>query len=149
MTDMPDQTSGNRSDLDKEPSSLRRAESHRPVLVVEDEMLIQMLAVEYLEELGFQAQTASSAAEAKSRLAALHGQVAAVLVDIGLPDAPGDVLVSELRAVYPDLPVIFASGQSEATLREQFKGQRAISFLAKPYVLEQMRSALGKAGILG
>ncbi len=111
-------------------------------------MLIQMLAVEYLEELGFQAQTAGSAAEAKGKLAILHGRVAAVLVDVGLPDAPGDVLVAEMRALYPDLPVVFASGRSETALREQFRGQRAIGFLAKPYVLEQMRSALSEIGVL-
>jgi CheY-like chemotaxis protein len=127
---------------------LRPGDAPPPVLVVEDEMLIQMLAVEYLEELGFQAQTASSAEQAKRCLANLHGRVAAVLVDVGLPDSPGDVLVAELRALYPDLPVVFASGQSETTLREQFKGQRAIGFLAKPYVLDQMRSALGEIGIL-
>jgi CheY-like chemotaxis protein len=138
MTDAPDQPAGNRQGFGNAP----------PVLVVEDEVLIQMLAVEYIEELGLTAETASSAAEAKSRLAALQGRAAAILVDIGLPDAPGDVLVSELRAVYPNLPVVFASGQSEAALRDQFRGQAAMGFLAKPYVLEQMRSALAEAGVL-
>src|SRR5258708_36586456 len=100
MTDVPGQPARNRQGL---------SGAAPPVLVVEDEMLIQMLAVEYVEELGFTAETASSAAEAKSRLAALQGRAAAVLVDVGLPDEPGDVLVSALRAAYPNLPVIFAS----------------------------------------
>jgi DNA-binding NtrC family response regulator len=140
MTDVPGQPARNRQGFGDAPA---------PVLVVEDEMLIQMLAVEYIEELGLTAETASTAAEAKTRLAALQGRAAAVLVDVGLPDEPGDILVGALRAVYPNLPVIFASGQSEAALRDRFKGQAAIGFLPKPYILEQMRSALAEAGVFG
>jgi DNA-binding response OmpR family regulator len=118
------------------------------ILLVEDETLIQMLAAEFVEELGFSAEVAGSASAAKSRLADLKGEVAAALVDIGLPDASGDVLVSELRAVYPELPIVVASGHSEAALRERFRDQRAIGFLSKPYSLEQMRSAFRAIGIL-
>jgi CheY-like chemotaxis protein len=139
MTDVPNRPTENRQGVGGESP---------PVLVVEDEMLIQMLAVEYVEELGFTAETASSAAEAKTKLAALHGRAAAVLVDVGLPDESGDILAGALRAAYPDVPIVFASGQSEARLRDRFKGQAAMGFLAKPYVLDQMRAALAEAGVL-
>ena len=92
------------------------------ILVVEDEALIQMLAVENLEELGFQAEVAGSAAEARDKLNTLGGKLAAVIVDIGLPDAVGDVLVGELRRSWPELPILVASGQSEGDLVERFKG---------------------------
>jgi DNA-binding NtrC family response regulator len=137
MSDMSDQASQGRPDS-----------SPACVLVVEDELLIQMLAVEFLEELGLAAETADSAAAAKSKLAALRGEVAAVLIDIGLPDTRGDVLFGELRAIYPNLPVVIASGHSVEALRNQFKDQPAMAFLGKPYAPEQMRTALRAVGVL-
>jgi CheY-like chemotaxis protein len=102
------------------------------ILVVEDEVLIQMLAAENLEDLGFKAEIAGSASAAKSLVASLEGDVAAAIVDMGLPDATGDVLVSELRAIYPKLPIVVSSGQSEASLLDRFKGYELVGFLTKP-----------------
>ena len=65
------------------------------ILVVEDEDLIQMLLSGQLEDMGFEAEIAATAAAAKSKLALLHGQVDAVIVDLGLPDATGESLVRE------------------------------------------------------
>ena len=61
-------------------------------LLVEDEPLIQMLAVEYLEGRGFTVYKAGSATEAINTLGLLPGGVDAVVVDIGLPDRKGDEL---------------------------------------------------------
>ncbi|MGL1668920.1 hypothetical protein ACSTHX_00365, partial [Vibrio parahaemolyticus] len=47
------------------------------ILVVEDEVLIQMLVIAYLEELGFVVEATGTAAEAKSKLALLNGGVEA------------------------------------------------------------------------
>jgi len=118
------------------------------ILLVEDEVLIQMLAAEYLEELGFKSEVAGSASAAKSKLALLKGEVAAVIVDIGLPDATGDALVDELRGIYPGLPILVASGQSEASLLDQFKSHERMAVLAKPYTIAQLNSALRSIGVL-
>ncbi len=118
------------------------------ILVVEDEVLIQMVVTDILEDLGLIAEVAGSAAAAKSKLALLTGEVAAAIVDVGLPDASGDVLVNELRAIYPSLPIVVASGHSEATLRDQFKGYEKLGFMAKPYSSEQLASALRSVGVL-
>jgi signal transduction histidine kinase len=117
------------------------------ILVVEDEVLIQMLAIESLEELGFMVEVAGTAADAKNKLRLMAGQIDAAIIDVGLPDAKGDVLVRELRAIYPTLPIVIASGHDEATLRERFKDQQSIRFLNKPYALEQLRSVLQAVGI--
>jgi DNA-binding response OmpR family regulator len=118
------------------------------ILVVEDEMLIQMLATQMLEELGFEVEVASSATEAKIKLDLLEGQFDALILDIGLPDERGDVVLGEIRAIYPTMPVLFTSGRDEATLRTQFAGLELVGILSKPYVLEQLRSALSSVGAL-
>jgi CheY-like chemotaxis protein len=117
------------------------------VLVVEDEILIQMLAVQYLEDAGFIAETADSAAEALDKLQSANGDVTAVILDIGLPDRSGDVLTREIRAIYPSVPIVLATGH----LRSDFQGvvddHRGIAFLSKPYSADSLISALREAGV--
>ena len=117
------------------------------ILVVEDEELIQMLLSSQLEELGFQVEITGSASAAKSKLALLHGQVDAAIVDLGLPDAKGDSLVNELRALYPALPIIISSGYDRATLQSQFSAEGNIEFLSKPFGAEQLEAAIRDLGV--
>jgi signal transduction histidine kinase/CheY-like chemotaxis protein len=117
------------------------------VLVVEDETLIQMLAMEYLEEAGLKVDTAVSAAEALNKLRLIPGSVDAVIVDMGLPDRKGDALVREIRSIYPLLPVIIASGQGEDRLHGLFQDMKSIAFVSKPYTADQLCAALHTVGI--
>ena len=71
------------------------------VLLVEDEIMIQTLAVEYLEELGIKVDTSISANDALDKLGRIAGGVDVVIVDLGLPDRPGDALVRDIRACPP------------------------------------------------
>ena len=122
----------------------RATGSGRRILLVEDETLIQMVAVDQLEGLGFKIETAGSATEAMSKLKLINGDVEAAIIDVGLPDRKGDVLVSEVRAIYPSLPIVIASGYGEDTLRSRFKSDDRITFLGKPYIAEQLRTALAR-----
>jgi PAS domain S-box-containing protein len=112
------------------------------ILLVEDEALVRMLAVEYLENGGYRVEPAVSAVDAMNRIRLVHGDIHAAIIDVGLPDRKGDALVSELRAIYPELPIVIASGYEEAHLRERFKSDTRITFLNKPYMQEQILRSL-------
>ena len=116
------------------------------ILLVEDEMLIQMLAVDQLESLGFEVETAASATEAMRKIK-LNGDLDAAIIDIGLPDRKGDVLIGEMRAIHPSMPIVIASGYGEPALQKRFENDKRISFLAKPYATEQLRAALAALNI--
>jgi CheY-like chemotaxis protein len=117
------------------------------VLVVEDEVLIQMLAVEYLEEVGIKVDTASSANEALNKLRLIPGGLDAVIVDMELPDRRGDTLVREIRTAYPSLPVVIASGRDGEDVRNLFKATASIAFVRKPYTSVDLCGALRSFGI--
>ena len=117
------------------------------VLLVEDEALIQMLAAEFLETAGFTVDTAGSATEAMNKLKLIPGGMDAAVVDIGLPDRQGDVLVREMRAMYPSLPVVIASGRGIEELRHAFKGEQKISIISKPYMESDLLTALRTLGL--
>ncbi len=117
------------------------------VLVVEDEILIQMLAVEYLQDAGFATETAGSAVEALGKLQAAKGEVGAVVLDIGLPDRSGDELTREIRAIYPALPIVLATGHWRSDFNGVVDGNPGIAFLSKPYSADGLILALREAGV--
>ena len=120
--------------------------SANAILVVEDEFLVRMFAVDALEDAGFRVIQAGTAAEA---MQALHGatDVRAALVDIGLPDRPGDQLAAEIHALRGDLPIIIASGRSGRELRERFAGNPRVSILVKPYTGPLLLEMLAGVGV--
>lgn len=70
-----------------------------PVLVVEDDALIQQRLARILSQLGYQAHMVHFApALAPARYLAAHEKFALALVDLGLPDGNGTELIAELRA---------------------------------------------------
>jgi CheY-like chemotaxis protein len=117
------------------------------ILVVEDEFLIQMLAVQFLEECGLKADVAGSATEALNKLRLIPGGVDAVVIDVGLPDRPGDVLVREIRSFFPTMPIVLASGGPLAELKTFANDHRSIAVVGKPYTAETLLAALRAFGI--
>src|SRR6266852_5760433 len=66
------------------------------VLVVEDERKLRDLVRSYLERAGFTVLSTGSGAEAITMAAATSPNL--VVLDLGLPDVPGEVVARELRA---------------------------------------------------
>jgi CheY-like chemotaxis protein len=116
------------------------------ILLVEDEFLVRLFAVDALEDAGFRVLQAETAAQA---LQALRGgpEVRAAVIDMGLPDRAGDQLAAEVRAQRPDLPIVIASGRSGRELREQFAQQPHVTVLVKPYTAELLIDALAAVGV--
>ncbi|MGY4496973.1 DNA-binding response OmpR family regulator [Bradyrhizobium sp. GM24.11] len=100
-----------------------------------------------LAEAGFQVDTAGSATEAINKLRLVPGGVDAVVLDLGLPDKKGDELLREIRSLHRSLPVLLATGQGTAGLREHFKNEKAIAFVTKPYSAADLTAGLRKLGI--
>lgn len=117
------------------------------VLVVEDETLVRMFAVDALEDAGFRVEQADQAGEALSRLQNEPMSLGAAVVDLGLPDRSGDHLAAQMRAVRADLPIVIASGRSERELKERFTSDRRVAILTKPYTASMLLEALASLGV--
>jgi CheY-like chemotaxis protein len=125
-----------------------RDDDHDPaparILIVEDEALVRLLAAEDLRALGHEVEEAGDAAEALAAVAAAPDGAGfdAAVVDLGLPDRPGEDLVRELRRLRPGLKVLVATGYGEADLARRFGGEQAPAMLSKPYDVTDLRAAL-------
>ncbi len=69
------------------------------VLLVEDERKLRELVRSYLERAGFVVLSTGSGAEALTM--AGSAPVDLVVLDLGLPDVPGETVARELRAAGP------------------------------------------------
>jgi CheY-like chemotaxis protein len=111
------------------------------ILLVEDEALVAALAVDALEELGYQTVEASSS---KAALEIVSGttSLAFAIVDVGLPDGRGDALALKIRELRPDLPVIIATGYDQSHLDAGVRNQPGTAILTKPYDIAQLQAAI-------
>jgi CheY-like chemotaxis protein len=119
----------------------------RRVLLVEDEALVAMIAADSLNELGYDVIEVGTARAALDHARTDCAKFDFAVVDIGLPDRPGDHLISDLRKMCPDLPIIVASGYGEGELRRSFKAYDKFAFLNKPYERTSLRAAIDSLGL--
>jgi signal transduction histidine kinase/DNA-binding response OmpR family regulator len=117
------------------------------LLVVEDEALVRMLVVDVLAEHGCTAVEAASFQEALKKFHDIGSELAGAIVDLGLPDKPGDELVREIRASRPDLPILLATGYEADTVRERLPQDGRLHVLPKPFDPNGIFDALEKIGL--
>src|SRR3954469_21852148 len=111
--------------------SLKRSPAHSVVLVVEDEALVRMMAVDMLEEAGFTVLEAGTADAAWSLLES-RSDIGVLFTDVEMPGSMnGYVLASRVAERWPDIRLVITSGRS-------YPGHGDVpddgQFLGKPYL---------------
>lgn len=115
-------------------------------LLVEDDALVALLAQELLADAGFAVTLAPTGKAGVTALAAPDAGFTLAMVDMGLPDIGGDVVVARLREIAPDLPVIIATGYSSGDIDDLFAKTPKVVVLHKPYNNALLSSALRTLG---
>jgi DNA-binding response OmpR family regulator len=100
------------------------------VLVVEDERKLRDLIRSYLERAGFMVLSTGSGAEAITMAGA--GPPDLVILDLGLPDVPGETIARELRAAAVT-PILMLTARS--TEEDRIRGLElgADDYVTKPF----------------
>ena len=113
------------------------------VLVVEDEPTVRSLAMELLAEGGYSVEEAATATEALSKVRSAQGQYDFVFITQSLGDNPGAELVTELRSLHADLPVLVAAETGDLKgLKRSFAKDRCTGLIEKPYTGSKLVEAL-------
>ena len=111
------------------------------VLVVEDDFLIRACLTEFLEDSDIHVLEAESCAEAWRHLDQ-SGPIHAVVTDISLPDGNGKNLSMDLRARWPEMPVIFTSGHGASVYEKTEIAPPHERIVPKPYPLSAVLDAI-------
>jgi len=112
------------------------------VLVVEDEPGARETLVELVKELGYEASTAGSVAEAESALARIAPDVC--ITDLGLPDGDGLDVVRAAKAAGRDCDVLVLTGKGSVRAAVEAMKAGAHDFLLKPLKAAQLATALSQ-----
>jgi PAS domain S-box-containing protein len=108
------------------------------VLIVDDEPMIRKMAGAFLRARGIPVLEAGSGKEAIERLTSEGGAVRAILLDMAMPEMPGDAALPAIRKLRPDVRVIVSSGFEDRDVERHFSHIGACSFLPKPYTRDQL-----------
>jgi DNA-binding NtrC family response regulator len=112
------------------------------VLVVDDEPQVAMLLREFLVGLGHTAELAATGSAALEVISVFQPDV--VLLDLGLPDVSGDIVLTRLREIQPQIAVIVMTGHDPLRAQRSLE-DGAFANLAKPFRLERLREVLDAA----
>lgn len=112
------------------------------ILIIDDEETLCYFLKESLEEKGYEAETAHTAADGLEQLA--RRDVDLVLLDLKLPDGEGLDVLCEIRKADVSLPVIVLTGHAavESAVRAMKLG--AYDYLEKPINLAQLSSSVAE-----
>jgi DNA-binding response OmpR family regulator len=105
------------------------------VLLVADERKLRELVRSYLERAGFTVVPAGSGAEAVTVAAA--AELDLVILDLGLPDVPGETVARELRITRP-VPILMLTAKAGEEDRIAGLGQGAGDYVTKPFSPQEL-----------
>ena len=109
------------------------------VLIVEDELLLRMNAVDMIKSAGFEVVEAENADEAIEILE-VRRDITVVFTDIQMPGSmDGLKLARAVRGRWPPIKIVATSGLVDVGEKDLPEGGR---FLAKPYRFEELADVL-------
>ncbi len=115
------------------------------ILVVDDEADIRDIVSGILDDEGHETRTA---ADSDSALAAISDRVPRLIfLDIWLQGSrlDGLALLDEIKARYPDLPVVMISGHGNIEIAVAAIKQGAYDFIEKPFNIDQLMVVIRRA----
>ncbi len=120
----------------------RLDEKRSKILIVDDEPYIRDVLGEMLSLLGYESFSAESG---KVALEILHNHpdIKLAIIDYSMPEMNGLELLKKIREKDPGIKVVFSSGYTKEDIRDVATGD-LITFLQKPYSIENLKKAINK-----
>jgi PAS domain S-box-containing protein len=111
------------------------------VLIVEDQPEVAQLVQRLIEPAGYAITVATDALTAVSQVAA-GGRPDLLITDVVMPSMTGPELANALRTHHPDLPVLYMSGYTAASLGPQLNLDDNSMLIEKPFTRSTLLSAI-------
>jgi PAS domain S-box-containing protein len=123
-----------------------RAIGVRTVLIVDDDAAVRRALTRSLSRIGCTVLEAADGEGALRIVANENGPIDLLLTDVEMPGMPGTTLAARVRALHPNLPVLFMSGYSDANGPFQPPASAPpYLFVAKPFTNEELVTAVQAA----
>ena len=126
------------------PETAKGALRGRNILLVDDEAVTIEVVKHMLGMEGATVRIATSGREALDAVDADRPDL--VVLDLGLPDIPGDEVHARLRARLRDLPIIIASGYGDRERLDPLLADPHTAYLQKPYRMNALIEVTERMG---
>jgi len=108
------------------------------ILVVDDEEVVRFLAIDLLENLGYEPIPAEDGEQAVEIYKKQKNDIDLVLLDMIMPKLGGVETFRELRKINPEVPIVLLSGYTKDVAAQELLNQGARGFLQKPYKIDEL-----------
>jgi PAS domain S-box-containing protein len=112
------------------------------ILLVDDDVTVRRVARAVLEEIGFTVLIAGNGQECLEVMQERGHTVDAVVLDLLMPVMDGQEAARRLRAAWPDVPILIASGHSGDALPPDIARDPLVRFAQKPFGVAALATAL-------
>jgi CheY-like chemotaxis protein len=112
------------------------------ILLAEDDKIIIEMAKSILERTGYTVLTAMDGEEALEVFHAHKDEIALIILDVVMPKIGGEDASEKIHALRSGIPILFTSGYSAFTLDLLSAPEGCVRFLAKPYSIEDLLTAV-------
>jgi PAS domain S-box-containing protein len=103
------------------------------ILLVEDEDAVRNLTSLVLRNCGYRLLEAGDGEHALRACARFDGAIDLIVTDVVMPGMSGRIVVDRLRALYPQVKVLYMSGYTDDTVVRQGIFEADVNFLQKPF----------------
>lgn len=124
---------------------LFRSKSSQPekptVIVVDDEAAVRDVQSRMLSQAGYDVLTADDASKALAIIKE-KPEITLVIADVHMPEMNGDEMARHIRAMRPDLKILFVTGFSDTLFTNQPMLWDDQAFLDKPFTRQGLLEAV-------
>jgi DNA-binding NtrC family response regulator len=117
--------------------------TQRRIMIVDDDLAFRLGTLALLEDRGYDADAAVDAEEAGKKLLERHYDL--ILSDLVMPGTSGIDLLTRIRNVYPDLPVIMVTGYASIGTAVEAMRLGARDYVTKPCDNNELLIKIGRA----
>ena len=121
------------------------ATGRETILVIDDEPVVQQVLSRMLEKMGYTVLVAPTGSEGLIIYSDNKSEIDLILLDMIIPDMPGQEVFRRLKEINPDVKVLLSSGFSETAPAVEAQRHGALGFLEKPYTMGELSARLRSA----
>jgi polar amino acid transport system substrate-binding protein len=134
--------------LIKRPLKTQPARGTETVLVAEDDEKLRDLSEIVLAQNGYEVILAQDGKQAVDKFIENKDRIQLVIIDMIMPKKSGKETYEEIKAVKPDIKVLFSSGYTSDRMESLFRNKEELHFINKPIspkdLLRKVREILDK-----
>lgn len=108
------------------------------ILLVEDEPAILEMARMMLERKGYLVLPAATPADAISIADTYVGRIDLLMTDVVMPEMNGRDLAKKIKAIFPEIKLLFMSGYSANVITQQGVLDDGVAFMQKPFLMNEL-----------